>query len=75
MAKDMIKFRILRGGVYFGLSKWALKTTTLYPYKREAEGTLGWTHREDVRKRRRQCDHRREDWSDAVTSLESPEAG
>ena len=28
MAKDVIKFRILRGGVYSGLSKWALKTTT-----------------------------------------------
>ena len=51
------------------------KDNHMYPYKREAEGTSGWTHREDIRKRRRRCDHRREDWSDAVTSLESPEAG
>ena len=51
------------------------KDNHMYPYKREVEGTSGWTHRGDEQKRRRQCDLRGEDWSDAVTSLEPPEVG
>ena len=74
-AKGVIKLRTLRGGVYSGLRKWAyLKITCVLV--REMRRGLGQIHRgKDAQKRRRQCDHRGKDWTDAVTSLEPPEAG
>ena len=43
------------------------KYNHIYPYKREAEGHV------TLEKRKKQCDHRGKDWSDATTSPGKPQ--
>lgn len=65
MEKNVIKFRIVRGGAYSRLSGWPLSAITCN--LRKAEGV-------SREKRKRQCDHRGRGCSDVVTSHRMPGA-